>query len=100
MPVHFGDNLMNKILKEPPENRIIGFRQVRKQAKNNHLRCVMIALDTDSEMIAELKNLCDQKQISYKFYHSKKEMGKMLGLDVACSVCGLKKSETKKSYPK
>ncbi|HHT83800.1 MAG: L7Ae/L30e/S12e/Gadd45 family ribosomal protein [Christensenellales bacterium] len=84
---------MDKILKEPPENRIIGFRQVRKAANNNRLRCVVIAMDTDEEMIAQITGLCRQKNIPYDFYKSRIEMGKLLKLDVACSVCGVKKQQ-------
>lgn len=84
---------MDKIINEPAENVIIGFRQVRKAANNNHLRCVVIATDTDETMIAQITALCNQKQIPYSFSLSKTDMGKMLKIDVACSVCGIMKSK-------
>lgn len=85
---------MDKILSQPKENIIIGFRQVRKAANNNHLRCVVIAKDTDQSMIAQITALCTQKQIPYRFCETKAEIGKMLKIEVACSVCGIKKSVT------
>ncbi|MFW5780930.1 MAG: L7Ae/L30e/S12e/Gadd45 family ribosomal protein [Bacillota bacterium] len=84
---------MDKVLKEPPENRVIGFRQVRKAINNNRLRCVTIAMDTDIEMLTQLKSLCQQKQVELSFFSTRLELGKKLGLEVACSVCGVKKSE-------
>lgn len=84
---------MDKVLKEPKENRLIGFRQVRKAVKNNHLRCVMIAIDTDESIKSQMTDLCEQRLVPYSFYSSKIEMGKELGLDVACSVCGILKSQ-------
>lgn len=84
---------MDTILKEPTENRLIGFRQVRKAVNNNQLRCVMIAIDTDEGMKSQIAELCKQSLVPYNFYSSKIEMGNELGLDVACSVCGILKSK-------
>lgn len=86
---------MDKILVEPDESVVVGFRQVRKEANNNHLRCVVIAIDTDETMIAQMTALCKQKQIPYRFATTKAEMGQMLKIDVACSMCGIKKSAKK-----
>lgn len=87
------ENLVDRILKEPNENRVIGFRQVRKAINNNRLRCVTIATDTDEEMLLQMKSLCRLKQVEMSFCSSKAELGMKLGLDVACSICGIKKSE-------
>jgi large subunit ribosomal protein L7A len=84
---------VDKILKEPRANRVIGFREVRKALNNNRLRCVTIALDTDENMLSEIKGLCLEKQVETSFCPSRVELGDQLGLDVPCSVCGLKKSE-------
>ena len=84
---------MDRILKEPSENRIAGFREVRKAINNNRLRCVTIATDTDQNMLLELQGLCRQNGIEISFCSSRATLGKKLGLEVPCSVCGIKKSE-------
>lgn len=84
---------MDTIRTEPSENRVVGLRQVRKAINNNRLRCVMIAMDTDEIIKTQLVSVCEQKQIPHKFFDSKDEMGKLLGIDVACSVLGIRKSD-------
>lgn len=53
----------------------------------------MIAMDTDEIIKTQLVSVCEQKQIPHKFFDSKDEMGKLLGIDVACSVLGIRKSD-------
>lgn len=84
---------MDKILSVPRENRVVGLREVRKAINNNHLRCVMIAMDTDELIKTQLISMCEQRQLPLEFFSSKDDMGKLLGIDVACSVLGIRKSE-------
>lgn len=81
---------MDKVLSEPSENRVVGLRQVKKAINNNRLRCVMIAMDTDELIKTQLINMCEKKKLPLEFFSSKAEMGRLLGIDVACSVLGIR----------
>lgn len=85
-------NYINHLSKE---NIVIGLRQVKKHINSDSLGCVKIAKDIDREIETEIVLLCQQRNIQYEFYPSKEKMGKMLGIDVACAVFGIKSQKRK-----
>lgn len=79
---------MDKFLKEiPPERVVAGYRRTVRGIRAGQIRCVLIARDADDHISREIRRLCSEKNLPFRFTSSKKEMGELLCLDVACAVC-------------
>lgn len=79
------------IIKLLSENKVIGLRQVNRGIKENQIRCVVIADDTECNIRLELTNTCRRAHVPVKRVPSKSELGKTLGIDVDCSTVGILK---------
>lgn len=79
------------IIKLLSEKKVIGLRQVNRGIKDDQIRCVLIAEDTEPHIRQELLSTCRKARIPIKKFASKEEMGKMLGIDVACATVGILK---------
>ncbi|MBQ8177600.1 MAG: ribosomal L7Ae/L30e/S12e/Gadd45 family protein [Clostridia bacterium] len=79
------------IIKLLSENKVIGLRQVNRGIKDNQIRCVVIADDTECNIRLELMKTCRNARIPVTHVPSKEELGKVLGIDVSCSTVGILK---------
>lgn len=79
------------IIKLLSENKVIGLRQVNRGIKENQIRCVVIADDTECNIRLELTKTCRNARIPVTRVPSKSELGKVLGIDVDCSTVGILK---------
>lgn len=68
------------------QNLVVGYRQVVRGLSGGHLRCVVIASDTDIGIRQDVIALCQDKKVPYTIGVTKQETGKLLGLDVACAI--------------
>lgn len=73
------------------ENKVIGLRQVNRGIKENRIRCVVIADDTECNIRLELMKTCRNARIPVTHVPSKEDLGKALGIDVSCSTVGILK---------
>ena len=79
------------IIKLLSEKKVIGLRQVNRGIKENQIRCVLIADDTECNIRLELMKTCRNARIPVTRVPSKSELGKTLGIDVDCSTVGILK---------
>lgn len=80
---------MDKFMKEVPRERMVaGYRRTVRGILAGQIRCVLIARDADDHISEELRRLCREKNVPFRFTGSKKEMGELMLLDVGCAVCG------------
>ncbi len=79
---------MDKFIKEVPRERMVaGYRRTVRGILAGQIRCVLIARDADDHISEELRRLCKEKKVPFRFAGSKKEMGELMFLDVGCAVC-------------
>ena len=79
---------MDKFFKEvPPERMVAGYRRTVRGIRADRIRCVLIARDADDCIVEDVRRLCNEKKIPYRFVCGKKEMGERLRLEVPCAVC-------------
>ena len=106
------DTMCYKILKElarlqargsdqPPEKRykykrfVAGIREVHRSLSRDELKCIIIARNVESgvdmldNIILELQQTCDDKQIPFFFALNKRRLGKALGRSMKQSVIGV-----------
>lgn len=87
---------MDKFLKEVPSERVVaGCRRTVRGILAGRIKSVIIARDADDRITDEMRRLCSENNVPFRFASSKREMGEILGLDVACAVCGEKKDNDK-----
>ena len=79
------------IIKLLSEKKVIGLRQVNRGIKDNQIRCVVIADDTECNIRLELMKTCRNARIPVTRVPSKSELGRTLGIDVDCSTVGILK---------
>ncbi len=79
------------IIKLLSEKKVIGLRQVNRGIKENQIRCVLIADDTECNIRLELVKTCRNARIPVTRVPSKSELGRTLGIDVDCSTVGILK---------
>ena len=79
------------IIKLLSEKKVIGLRQVNRGIKENQIRCVLIADDTECNIRLELMKTCRNARIPVTRVPSKSELGRTLGIDVDCSTVGILK---------
>lgn len=79
------------IIKLLSEKKVIGLRQVNRGIKDNQIRCVVIADDTECNIRLELMKTCRNARIPVTRVPSKSELGRALGIDVDCSTVGILK---------
>ena len=79
------------IIKLLSEKKVIGLRQVNRGIKENQIRCVLIADDTECNIRLELMKTCRNARIPVTRVPSKSELGRALGIDVDCSTVGILK---------
>ena len=79
---------MDKFFKEIPRDRMVaGYRRTVRGIRADRIRCVLIARDADDCIVDDVRRLCDEKKIPYRFVCGKKELGERLCPDVPCAVC-------------
>ena len=79
------------IIKLLSEKKVIGLRQVNRGIKDNQIRCVVIADDTECNIRLELMKTCRNARIPVTRVPSKSELGRTLGIEVDCSTVGILK---------
>ena len=79
------------IIKLLSEKKVIGLRQVNRGIKENQIRCVLIADDTECNIRLELVKTCRNARIPVTRVPSKSELGRTLGIEVDCSTVGILK---------
>ena len=79
------------IIKLLSEKKVIGLRQVNRGIKENQIRCVLIADDTECNIRLELMKTCRNARVPVTHVASKEELGRALGIDVSCSTVGILK---------
>ncbi|MBR2481013.1 MAG: ribosomal L7Ae/L30e/S12e/Gadd45 family protein, partial [Clostridia bacterium] len=67
------------IIKLLSEKKVIGLRQVNRGIKENQIRCVLIADDTECNIRLELVKTCRNARIPVTRVPSKSELGRTLG---------------------
>jgi len=76
-----------------------GMNETTKAIERGIAQLVVIAGDVEpAEIVMHLPILCDEKKIPYVFVPSKQELGRSIGIDVACAaVCVVEPGEAKDS---
>ena len=67
---------------------VAGLREVTRGIKDNRIKSVTIALNADEKLKNQLSNICLLNKIPMSYIRSKEELGKIMGLEVSCSVTG------------
>jgi len=75
-----------------------GTNETTKSVERGLAKLVYIAMDVDPpEVVAHLPLLCDEKNIPYVYIKSKEDLGKTVGIQVACAAAAiLNEGEAKK----
>jgi len=75
-----------------------GTNETTKSVERGLAKLVYIAMDVDPpEVVAHLPLLCEEKNIPYVYIKSKDELGKAVGIKVACaSAAIINEGEAKK----
>jgi large subunit ribosomal protein L7Ae len=70
-----------------------GTNEATKAIEKGDAPLVVIAEDVDpEEVVMHLPILCDEKNVSYVYVPSKKDLGKSAGLEVGCSAVAIEKA--------
>ena len=70
-----------------------GTNEATKAIEKGDAPLVVIAEDVDpEEVVMHLPVLCDEKNVSYVYVPSKKDLGKSAGLEVGCSAVAIEKA--------
>lgn len=69
--------------------KIVGLKQVLKGIRDNDVRCVVIASDSDSFVEECVVETIGTKCVDVLYCQSRKELGQTVGIDVPASVVGL-----------
>ncbi|HEY8423797.1 MAG TPA: ribosomal L7Ae/L30e/S12e/Gadd45 family protein [Clostridia bacterium] len=70
---------------------LVGTRQVLKACAKGELRCVVLASDVDESLGEKILQTCSQYNVEVLRYPSKRELGRLAGIEVASAVVGIKK---------
>jgi len=71
---------------------LVGTRQVLKACAKGALRCVILASDADESICNKIVQTCAQHNTEVYNFPSKRELGKLAGIDVASAVVGIEKN--------
>jgi large subunit ribosomal protein L7Ae len=76
-----------------------GMNETTKAVERGIAKLVVIAEDVEpEEIVMHLPVLCDEKKIPYGYVSSKQELGRAVGIDVACAAaCIIEPGEAKES---
>lgn len=67
-----------------------GMNETTKSVERGVAKLVVIAGDVEpEEIVMHLPALCDEKKIPYVYVPSKQELGRSIGIDVACAAVGI-----------
>lgn len=67
-----------------------GMNETTKVVERGIAQLVVIAKDVEpQEIVMHLPVLCDEKKIPYVFVPSKQELGRSVGIDVACAAVSI-----------
>lgn len=70
---------------------VAGIKQVIRGINENRIISVTLALNADEFIKNQINMLCSEKAIPVSFARSKEELGRQAGIEVSCSVTGMKK---------
>ena len=80
---------MDKFFKTVPRERMVaGYRRTVRGIRAGQIRCVLIARDADEVLADDVRKICIDHGVPFRFAGGKKEMGDRLGLEVPCAVVG------------
>ncbi len=74
-------------------SKVVGSKQVLKGISNSTVRCVIVALDADSEIRKKIVQSANARLVEVTYVSSKKRLGEMAGIDVAAAVVGIVEEE-------
>jgi large subunit ribosomal protein L7Ae len=76
-----------------------GMNETTKAVERGIAKLVVIAEDVEpEEIVMHLPVLCDEKKIPYSYVSSKQELGRAVGIDVACAAaCIIEPGEARES---
>ena len=70
-------------------NKVVGKKAVLKAVASGKIKCVILADDVDVDMLNEVATFCKDKGVKIYQVESKRDLGKAVGIDVACVCVGL-----------
>ena len=73
------------------EKRIVGSKQVIKQAESLKGGKVYIAKDADEPLIEKLKEACEKHNIEYDMSHTMQQIGSASGIEVGSACAAVKR---------
>lgn len=73
------------------EKRIVGSKQVIKQAGSLKGGKVYIAKDADEPLIEKLKEACEKHSIEYDMSHTMQQIGSASGIEVGSACAAVKR---------
>lgn len=76
---------------DDPAGRCIGYKQTKKALENNQASLVYLANDCDRKIQREISNVCAFKKVGLCTDYSKKELGKLCGIDVDAALVAVLK---------
>lgn len=80
-----------KLLKTISESeKVVGTKQVLKSIEGKTVKCVIVADNADGFIRNSVAALCRENGIEIISVPSKKELGRISGIDVSAAVVGLK----------
>jgi len=80
-----------KLLKTISESeKVVGTKQVLKSIEGKTVKCVIVADNADGFIRNSVTALCRENGIEIISVPSKKELGRISGIDVSAAVVGLK----------
>ena len=71
--------------------KLVGTRQVLRAIIEAQLRLVIVAKDADSKLKKQIEGSCKDKNIPIVYTLSKRELGTIVGIEVACACIGILK---------
>lgn len=74
-------------------NKVVGIKQVTKEAQNGQLLRIYAAMDADLEIRQQIDKLAESFQIELVRVSTRKELGEACGIKVPAACAGLLKGE-------
>ena len=68
---------------------LIGTKQTKKAINQGRAQEIVIASDADDRLIAELKDLCQERGVAISYVSSMKKLGRTCGIEVGAASVAL-----------
>lgn len=72
-----------------PRQRVVGRRETLKRIIRGTASRVFIARDADPHIVAEITQICEDRQVAVEFVDTMIQLGRMCGIDVGAACAAM-----------